>query len=207
MAIKAIGFDYWGVVYGVPGYLFMDAMAELLNVQIGELKKVYFIYNHLANVNNTTWEEVWRHVAEDLGRSELSGDINTFITDWNNDLKVNDNIIALIGILKSRGYKVGLLSNHAKGLREKLVQNKILDCFDVVGVSGEIGIQKPHPGIFYKFCDILSIQTNELVFIDDSHKSLEKAEEIGYVPILYRDYVSLCDRLIELDILSRDDLQ
>ena len=207
MAYKAIGFDYWGVVYGVPGHLFMDAMADLLHIQKEELKKVYFSHNHLANEKNMSWDDLWDRVAKSLNRSELSSDIHAFISGWDSNLKVNSNIIELIDILKSRGYKVGLLSNYASGLQEKLVQNNIVDCFDVVSVSGEIGIQKPHAGIFHEFCDKLSIQTNELVFIDDSTKSLEKAEEIGYTPILYRDYESLCGHLMELKILSQNDLK
>jgi len=58
---------------------------------------------------------------------------------------------------------------------------------DVLVISGEIGFQKPHKEAFQILFEKLKLQPEEVVFIDDTPRSLEKADEIGYIPILFKN--------------------
>ena len=52
-------------------------------------------------------------------------------------------------------------------------------------ISNETGYQKPQPQIFKIIAEKLGVNTTELLFIDDTERSLEGAESIGYIPLLY----------------------
>jgi len=67
-------------------------------------------------------------------------------------------------------------------------------------ISGEIGYQKPHKEAFAVLFERLGASAQEVVFIDDSPKSLEKAEEIGYTPILFQNNEQLISDLRSLGI-------
>ncbi len=79
------------------------------------------------------------------------------------------------------------MSNYSTQLRNLLVTQGIDILFDEIIISGEVGFQKPDPKIFELLCSHLKIAPNELIFIDDTLKSLESAESIGYTPLHFQN--------------------
>jgi HAD superfamily hydrolase (TIGR01509 family) len=96
-------------------------------------------------------------------------------------------LIEIIKGLKKKNYKIGLVSNWSKALRGRLADQNIHDLFDEIIISEEVGYQKPQPEIFNITSEKLGIENSEMVFVDDTERSLEGAEGIGYIPILYKD--------------------
>lgn len=78
--------------------------------------------------------------------------------------------------------------------------NGILKLVDEVVISGEIGFQKPYTEAFDVVFQKLGVLPQEVIFIDDAPKSLEKAVEIGYTPILFLGNDKLKKDLSELGI-------
>jgi HAD superfamily hydrolase (TIGR01509 family) len=109
-------------------------------------------------------------------------------------------LLSLFPVLRKQGLKVGIFSNSGAKLRERLHAEGIAELADVVVISGEIGFQKPHKEAFDVLFERLNLRPEEIVFIDDSTKSLEKAYEIGYVPILFKGNEQLKITLKELGI-------
>lgn len=67
MSYKAIGFDYGGVIYGAPGFVLMQTMADFLVVPVDTLWAVFFANNHLVNVEKSmNWVELWQHKKIDI---------------------------------------------------------------------------------------------------------------------------------------------
>lgn len=200
MLYKAIGFDYGGVVNGVPGFVFMRAMADFLDVPLDAFQETFFENNSKANIQGMSWNDILKHIAALLDRSEKCESIDSFIDEWDKNQTLNQDIVRLIESLRSSGYAIGLLSNYASGLRDRLNKQGIALHFDVIGISSEMGVMKPQPEAFFKFCDMLDVRPHELVFIDDSKKSLETSEAVGYTPVLFRDYEGLVKDLTTLGI-------
>lgn len=50
--------------------------------------------------------------------------------------------------------------------------------------------------------DKLGVAPEELIFVDDAEKSLEKAPEIGFTPILFNNTKELKGKLVELGVLT-----
>ena len=112
--------------------------------------------------------------------------------------KVNWELIEIIKDLKNKNYKIGLMSNNSTGLRQKLINQDIIDLFDIVIISGEVGFQKPSPEIFEILFNKLGVKNHELIFIDDTKQSLAGAEKIGYAPILFESNRKLKEELSEI---------
>ena len=112
--------------------------------------------------------------------------------------KINLELVEIIKDLKNKDYKICLLSNYSAELRKKLAEKELIDLFDEVVISGEVGYQKPQPEIFEILLKNLEISGNELVFIDDSKQSLLGAENIGYIPLLFTNNEKLKKDLSEV---------
>lgn len=201
MKYKAIGFDYGGVIYGEPGGIFMQKLADFLGVSKDDLGRVYFEHNHKVNLLGTSMEDLWRSVASDMGRTEQAEDFIRFIDDINAQKKVNEEVLDLIKTIREKGYRVGILSNYNTSLRKRLDLQGITSLVDVIGSSEEMGYMKPEKEAFRMFCKMLSVEPEEFIFIDDTEKSLVTADEVGYTPILFENYEKLENDLKELGIL------
>jgi len=185
--IKAIVFDYGGVIELKDGDLVQE-MADSLQITKGDWQEVYYTLNHLNNTGQKSWREVATIVAQRFNASDIQiSFIQDLINKYDQKRILNWDLIEIIKDLKNRNYKIGILSNYSITLREKLTKLNIIDLFDEVIISSEVGLQKPQPEIFEIVFNKLNIKNSEMIFIDDTKRSLEGSEKIGYVPILYTD--------------------
>lgn len=193
--IKAIVFDYGGVIEKEDGDL-IQKIADYLKITKEAWHKVYFSFNHLANTGKKSWQEVLAIVCREFGASDIQiSDIHKIIKENKKTKKINWELIEVIKDLKKKNYKIGLLSNNSTGLKQKLVDQNIVDFFDEIIISMEFGYQKPQPEIFEILFNKLGVKNNEMIFVDDTERSLEGAEKIGYIPALYKDNETLKSEL------------
>lgn len=81
-----------------------------------------------------------------------------------------------------------------------MIDENTIDYFDAVVISSEVNCQKPQPEIFEILFNKLGVKSDELIFIDDSMSSLRGAEDIGYVPILFKDNKQLIEDLSKFGV-------
>jgi putative hydrolase of the HAD superfamily len=185
--IKAIAFDYGGVIRINDNDLFGD-IAKYLNITIEELNKEYFSLNHLFNTQDKSYEDVFALVISKFNPSKEARDYVLKLTKENHSkYHLNNELIDIIKDLKNKDYKIALLSNNSIKIKNELTEDGIFDIFDVIIISAEVGYQKPQPEIFNILFKKLELKSDEVIFIDDTSKSLEGADKIGYIPILYKD--------------------
>lgn len=55
---------------------------------------------------------------------------------------------AVLGALKERGYQLGVIANQIPGTVQRLTKWDLLQYFDVLAPSAELGMSKPDPAIF-----------------------------------------------------------
>lgn len=202
--IKAIGFDFGGVIGGDPsiGPEFNKQSAKLLGITTEEWRTVYFKFNYIHNTGGKgTKEEFWQKILEHLGQPEKFEQM--FTLDKNlvdRYLVINQQIIELIDRLRRLGYKIGMLSNAANEVTTAIKHLNIAHHFDSFLFSSDIGAQKPDPVAFIKLAKSLEVSVMELVFVDDTQKSLSTAKQCGFTPILFEEYDKLVNDLKDLDI-------
>jgi len=107
---------------------------------------------------------------------------------------------ALVRRARQHGIRTALLSNswgdfYPRDLWEGM--------FDVVVISGEVGMRKPEPGIFALTLDQLDLPAHECVFIDDLAHNVEAAAGLGFIGVRHDNYD---DTLRELEAIFDMDL-
>jgi HAD superfamily hydrolase (TIGR01509 family) len=200
MKYKAVGFDWGGVLNGKPGKFFGQKVSELLGTTHEKYLEAYFHHNKKINRGEVTWEELWSLVLTELGQPNKVQEVMKISQEFNAD-NLNQDILDLVDKLRTLGYKVGLLSNNTHE-KAAMMREKGLDKhFDVFHISAETALVKPEPEAFRYLADELGIEIRELVFIDDSEKSLSTSRECEFTPILFESYEQLENELTKLGIL------
>jgi len=196
--IKAVVFDYGGVIELKEGDLVKE-IADSLGITKEEWQKKYFSFNHLSNVGKVSTHEVFALVCKELGAShEQTSCVIDIINKFDKKRILNLGLLEIIRSLKEKKYKIGLISNYSAVLREKLVRHNIIDLFDAVVISNEVGYQKPQPEIFEKLFEMLGVENFETIIIDDTPNSLRNSDDIGYIPLLYTDNKKLKKDLLRI---------
>ncbi len=198
--IKAIVFDYGGVIE-IFKPDFNKEVVDYLKIKEEDWDNVYFSLNYLCNTGQKTYEEVYALTAKELGASDEQILKVLEIKKNNKETnKINFKLIEIIKKLRNANYKIGLLSNNYISLRKELENLKLIDLFDSIVVSGEVGYYKPQPKIFEILFNELRVKNTEIIFIDDTENSLKGAKEIGYTPILFTTNEKLKEDLKNLGV-------
>jgi putative hydrolase of the HAD superfamily len=73
----------------------------------------------------------------------------------------------MLQVLKCRSLKLAVISNWDQRLRPLLRRLRLMNFFDVVVVSGEVGFAKPSPAIFEIAAHRLGLPPNEILHVGD----------------------------------------
>lgn len=202
MKYKVIGFDYSGVITESSGESFTLGVCSVLNITRNEFNDVYFKNNYLINTTNIEPREFWVKLLKEWNKEDKEKDFFDFLeSSKSSDRKYNYALIDFIKELKNLGYKIGLISNNSSRLHDTLKGIGIHELFDVVLVSGEVGYMKPDREIFQMLCSHFGVEGEEMIFVDDFSGNFVNAQEVGFTPVLYKDFNSLKDQFKELGII------
>jgi putative hydrolase of the HAD superfamily len=104
-----------------------------------------------------------------------------------------DSMYDAVRAIRSSGLRTGLLSN-SWGMAD-YPRHLFPDMFDVVVISGEVGMRKPEKRIFRHAAGLLGLDPAECVFVDDIQVNVAAAEAVGMTAILHTDPVTTLTRL------------
>ncbi|XP_027082340.1 uncharacterized protein [Coffea arabica] len=83
-------------------------------------------------------------------------------------------------VLKDSGVKLAVVSNFDTRLRKVLKDLNVLDLFDAVAISSEVGYEKPDAHIFKFALDQMSVEARRAVHVGDDEKAdKEGANAVG----------------------------
>jgi epoxide hydrolase-like predicted phosphatase len=103
---------------------------------------------------------------------------------------------------RAAGIRVGLLSN-SWGL-SAYPWDRLAACFDVLIISGEVGLRKPDPAIYELALDRLGVRAGGTAFVDDLPRNVEVAEELGMFGVVHgvedRATVAALGSFLEVDL-------
>jgi len=92
---------------------------------------------------------------------------------------------ALVRRARTAGLRTGLLSN---SWGNDYPRDGWDEMFDVVVISGEVGMRKPEPRIFEHALDLMALRPDECVFVDDLRHNVDAAVQLGMFGVLHRTY-------------------
>jgi HAD superfamily hydrolase (TIGR01509 family) len=91
-----------------------------------------------------------------------------FGRDWFGRLVLFDDAVQTLEALRPR-FKLGLVTNGpSRTQRPKIEQFQLIDYFDLLIVSEEVGVAKPDPAIFAIALERLGVAPSEALFVGDS---------------------------------------
>lgn len=94
----------------------------------------------------------------------------------------------LLEFLKQQGLKIALASSTRRVVVENQLRDAgILPYFDKVVCGDMVSHSKPHPEIFLKACEELSVEPECAIAIEDSYNGIRSAHAAGMRPIMVPD--------------------
>jgi epoxide hydrolase-like predicted phosphatase len=127
--------------------------------------------------------EYWADVAHQLHLDEDA--LLEFRHDYFSGDELDIDMVQFIRELRPR-FKTALLSNASPQLVELLDEMKVTDAFDVIVISGLLGVQKPDPAIYYTALERLGVTPEEAIFVDDFAENIEAARRLGIRTLHFR---------------------
>lgn len=173
----------------------------------------YLEQNYNIKIDNSEWhdeylqklfhgeiteEEFWITIIRTHGWTVTVDDLKKTVRQ---NFKEIQGTRRLIEQLKENGYRLGLLSVHAREWIEHL--EKEFDyhkLFDSVLYSFEVGISKPDRKAYQLILEQLKVKPDECIFIDDSIQNLEGAKLLGITTVLFENAEQLVKDLRSLNI-------
>jgi epoxide hydrolase-like predicted phosphatase len=116
-----------------------------------------------------------------LGVRDADGLIGRLFAGMRPDERMFDAVAAA----RRAGVRTGLVSNSWG--EEGYDRSRFDELFDVLVISGEIGIRKPAPQIYALATERLERAPERCVFVDDLPGNLKPARELGMATVLHRD--------------------
>ncbi len=112
-------------------------------------------------------------VGEALGKPEAA-------SEWLSDRGVPDpRMLAIVEELKARSLVVAVLTNGTEALDIELRKLDLIDRFDVIFNTAEIGYAKPDERAFRHVCDRLDVDPSTVFFTDDLQLNVDAATAVG----------------------------
>lgn len=105
--------------------------------------------------------------------------------DWGGVLTDGGEMAALVRRARAGGVRTALLSN-AWG--DEYSRDGWDELFDVVVVSGDVGMRKPEARIYRHTAAELALEPSECVFVDDLRVNVLGAVHVGFVGVHHSSY-------------------
>ncbi|MCD4685276.1 MAG: HAD family phosphatase [Anaerolineae bacterium] len=197
--IKAFIFDFGGVLVRTEDYTPRHAWDERLGLPVGSVERAVHHSDIWiqAQLGRITYRAYWEGVAEILYMSKE--DIPELRRDYFSGDRLNYRLVALIRELREQGHPVALLSNESVELRDRLRELELVELFDHILISAEIGMLKPDPTAFRVTLQALQVAPQQVMFVDDALSNIRGAQQLGINAILFRHNTDLRAELKKLN--------
>jgi len=185
--IRAVIFDLGGVLVRTDDHTPRTKLASRLGMDYKQLSDLIFDSESArqAALGEISTDQHWEAVRANLAFSP--DDFQSVMGEfWAGDF-LDVSLVDFLRALRPR-YQTALLSNAWDDLRGVLERElKILDAFDQVIISAEVGLVKPDERIFRLALERLGVAPWEAVFVDDFSENVDGARAAGLHAIHFRN--------------------
>jgi HAD superfamily hydrolase (TIGR01509 family) len=150
---------------------------------------------HMSATDEPTAHSFWRRFHHELmsgiGLGAYADEVADYLREnWQSShvWPVTPGAKEVLAELRSRGFKLGVVSNWDWTLPGVLRATGLADYFDYVGVSALEGVAKPDPRFFEIVLDELQVEPQQAIHIGDSEDDINGAVAAGVRPVLFDAY-------------------
>ncbi|PAV06809.1 TIGR02253 family HAD-type hydrolase [Methanosphaera cuniculi] len=172
--IQAVFFDMDDTLYDTSGFASIARRAAVKSMVHNGLKcsedEGYECLMEIVKEKGSNYDKHFNILTERInGEEDPLIIVNGIITYHNTKfamLKLEPESFSILLYLKSKDYKVGLITNGKKLKQwEKLVRLGVYPFFDVVVTSEEVGVDKPNAEIFQIAMDRLNVTADTSIMV------------------------------------------
>jgi epoxide hydrolase-like predicted phosphatase len=197
--LEAVIFDVGGVLIRTQSRAGRQKWAGRLGMDAWEFENLVFSgeSGRQAQLGQKTNEAHWRWVGDHFNLDDAS------LTELRHDFFAGDMLdealVEYVKRLRHAGYRTGLLSNAGDNARRFLTEVlPLIDQFDGVVISAEVGLMKPNPRIYHLAAESVGANAEEILFVDDFIENIEGAKQVGMQTIHFTDPETARQQLIDL---------
>jgi putative hydrolase of the HAD superfamily len=146
---------------------------ELCEQYATALRK-YYIERDIDNIEYTT-PTLLNQVLSTQFNLELDPDelvlaLDAFYDHTGSHWKLDSEAISTLEQLKKDGYHLGLISNasYARDVYNQVNRTGLSSFFELILISAEIGLRKPHPAIFRKALEHFNVEPSQAMMVGDT---------------------------------------
>ena len=205
MSIKAVVFDYGGVISFPPSSEAESELAKLTGLPVEILRELNRKYRDEWDRGACTgikyYKDILSHKGVFLDDDSLAQIVQTDIDGWK---QVNPATLQLMRDLKLARLSIGILSNMPHEFYSWAKDSlSIFSEVNITVASCEYNIIKPEMGIFEKLKEKSCCEYAEIVLFDDTGINIEKANELGIQGFLWEGPESARRHLLNLGQVLR----
>jgi len=202
--LKTLVFDADGVVI-VPPHQFMTHYKEEMGLEPDSLSEFFGGVFQECLVGRADLKEA---VVPFLPRWGWSGTVEDFLRRWfEEEHHINKPLIEVVGKLRQEGYRCVVATNQERHrLSYMCEQMGFSRLFDGVFGSVDVGAVKPTYEFYERVTKLLDVETEEIVFWDDTERNVDGARAYGWYAELFTDMDELY-RTLELHVgVTREEI-
>ncbi|VVB78143.1 Glyceraldehyde 3-phosphate phosphatase [uncultured archaeon] len=192
--IRAIIFDVGGVLslgryvrHGSRGHHLMSvhhSMADFFNIDLD---------SWFDAIDSVYSKSIEGKISRKKALFVMSNNLKTtpeklerlFLLAYKKHFTKNKELYKVAYKLKSKGYRIGILSDQWYLSKEALVKKEYILGFNPVFVSCDIGMRKPSIKLYKHLIKKLNLKPAEIIFIDNREWNLKPARKMGIKTILF----------------------
>jgi len=201
--IEAVVFDWGGVIQRTEDPAPRRRLDRELGLPHEGVERAVFESEawRLASTGCMSADQAWAEIVAGLG---YPGAVRAFVEAFFAGDRVDDELVALIGDLRRRGVRVGLLSNAIpprQGGDSPAGRWGRAGLFDAQVFSYEVGVLKPDPRMYLAILEALSVAAPNAFFVDDAAANVEGARAVGLAAWRFTGTDDLLGELARLGLL------
>jgi len=191
--IKAVVFDWGGVLMEEPTERILAYLAKKFDVDLESLRKRLEPHLDRMQSGDGVEDRVWRMIGR-----KLNYEVSELKAIWLEALEKTylpyPEVIDLVKKLRG-DYKTGLLSNLEDAGVKVIKKQGLEKNFDEIVYSCKVGFIKPDEKIYQIMLKKLGVKAEETVFIDDKEINIDGAKKAGMKGIVFLNYQKLVQDL------------
>ena len=189
MGIKAIVFDYGGVIAFFQDGEAIKDMANLAGIDFSLMNRIYWDNRSIYDQGLVNGIGFFKSILADVGVFAdpplLESLITRDVESWSH---LNPESVELISDLKKSGFKIGILSNIVKEFLERRAETlHVFTLVDTMVFSCDVGCVKPDEKIYRLLLSELDCKAEECVFFDDLEINVKAARALGIKAFLWKN--------------------
>lgn len=184
--IKAIVFDYGGVVGKETGDHIFKAVSRVYKIKPNRIKKEFCKFISSLQTGRIKERVFWEKLAKNLGIVDnVNGLKEIWLSEHQKHSELDGKVLSAVRNLKNC-YKVCLLANTIPFYKKDSVEKKLKQVFPVIIYSYKIGLRKPDKRIYKYTLRRLKVKPEECIIIDDNKKNLICPKQMGMRVVVFK---------------------